>query len=302
MKENKLAMLDKILESLAQPHNQYVDNFGLYNGKMGICVAFFLTYKITGNLVYRKQALSLVDEISENIDKIKELGLGAGLAGIGWGIEWIIQNKFVDEDSNEILSDLDDELYRDVIFSKSKNLSLYNGALGKAVYFYKRLNSRYLQNYRFRKISIIECIVLLTDEINENLDLIVDSCKSEHNVDMIELIQIYFFTKRVLPCKINTEKVKKMGSRVESIINYILSNAYPDRGYIEKTFIESYKKSNQSFDTSMRSFSNSAIFPPKLNSQTLETINNSHLAMIRHLDKNFEMKLGLDWEEIWLIN
>ncbi|RZJ85747.1 MAG: hypothetical protein EOO20_19720, partial [Chryseobacterium sp.] len=147
--------------------NSNEDDYGLYNGKMGICIALFAAHRISGDTKYISSAHELLDEISNNVHNVKELGLGAGLAGVGWGIEWVIQNGFLDEDSNEILSDLDDELYRDVIFSRSQNISVYNGALGKAIYFYKRLKSKDLQNHRFRRISIIESIVLLTDEISE---------------------------------------------------------------------------------------------------------------------------------------
>lgn len=31
----------------------------------------------------------------------------SGLSGVGWGVEYLIQNKFVDADSDELLEDID---------------------------------------------------------------------------------------------------------------------------------------------------------------------------------------------------
>lgn len=90
---------------------------GLANGKMGICIYFYSLSRIDQDAEFGKIAESLLDEIFDNINTIQTIDVKSGLTGIGIGIDYLIKNNYVQGNSNIILKDIDD-----IIF---KNLSYY---------------------------------------------------------------------------------------------------------------------------------------------------------------------------------
>ncbi|WP_183574651.1 lanthionine synthetase LanC family protein [Mucilaginibacter sp. X5P1] len=161
--------IDHILTLLKLIEEDCNGNYGLYHGKTGLAIAYYTLYATLNEEIYLLKAKSLIDELSENIGEVSQFDFKNGLTGIGWAIEWLVQNKFIDANTDEILEDIDDELYKSVIYMKSSELSVTNGTIGKALYFYRRLSARNPQTSRYRLICNQECIVLLIDEINDML-------------------------------------------------------------------------------------------------------------------------------------
>ena len=101
----------------------FIDNIGLMHGKMGISVYFFHLARSTRNKVYEEYAGELIDEIYEEIIVNTPVNFENGLAGIGWGIEYLVQNGFIEADTDEVLEDYPvilwflAELYGQNIFS-----------------------------------------------------------------------------------------------------------------------------------------------------------------------------------------
>lgn len=85
----------------------FLKDVGLLHGKMGIAILFYHYSKYTGNEVYEDFASDLLDDICDNLHKELPIGFDSGLAGVGWGIEYLIQNHFVKGNSNEICEELD---------------------------------------------------------------------------------------------------------------------------------------------------------------------------------------------------
>jgi len=72
----------------------FIDNIGLLNGKMGIAI-FFNLYGRYSNKVHIDYAGELIDELYEEININTSVDFANGLTGIGWGIQYVIENKFV---------------------------------------------------------------------------------------------------------------------------------------------------------------------------------------------------------------
>lgn len=128
-----------------------------------------------------------------------------------------MQNNFVDTNTDEILEDLDDELYKSVVFAKAASLSLHNGTLGKAMYFYKRLMAQNPDPVRYRVLCNQECLVLLTDEMNETLLnketglLSVETFRQNLTLQQItEIAQCLVFLIRLIPLRVNAEVTEKL--------------------------------------------------------------------------------------------
>ena len=145
-------------------------SFGLLDGNMSMAIIYALLAKQYNNPNYAAKTLLLLDEISENIASIEDLQFANGLAGIGWGVEWLVQNDLLqDTNTDEVLSNVDDTLYKTIIYKKENNISLLKGTMGKIAYFLKRESSLNPGTHRFKRIAHQECIVLLTDDLQEKL-------------------------------------------------------------------------------------------------------------------------------------
>jgi hypothetical protein len=89
-------------------NSSFCENPGLFHGKTGIAILFYMLHRHAGHRVYEDYAGELIDEIYEDITIQSPVDFENGLAGIAWGIEYLVQNGFIDADTNEVLADIDD--------------------------------------------------------------------------------------------------------------------------------------------------------------------------------------------------
>lgn len=85
-------------------------DIGLLTGKMGISIAFYEMSRREENDVYSDYAGDLLDQVFDEISIATPIDFSTGLSGIGWGIEYLIQNKFIEGDSLEACEDIDNKL------------------------------------------------------------------------------------------------------------------------------------------------------------------------------------------------
>lgn len=163
---NRQEVLQRIARYLML-HSSFTDNIGLFDGKMGI-VLFFMNYsRYTGCKRYEKFAGELIDEIYAEIRIDCSSNFGNGLAGIAWGMEYLIRNGFVMADPNEILEEVDNRiLERDA--RRVKDFSLENGLKGVAYYAISRCEGReypfIFKGYMIDLVQALEANALADEE------------------------------------------------------------------------------------------------------------------------------------------
>lgn len=136
---NEQLLLDEIAShQLLQ--GGFNSNLGLLAGKMGNCI-FLLHYaRFSGNSLYEDFAGELINDIYEDINVETPWGFGKGLISIGWGVEYLVQTGFVEGDTDDILSDIDEKIMeRDV--KRINDYSFDTGLDGLAWYILIRLLS-----------------------------------------------------------------------------------------------------------------------------------------------------------------
>ncbi|MDX8337542.1 lanthionine synthetase LanC family protein [Draconibacterium sp. IB214405] len=120
----------------------FIDNIGLLNGKMGIAICFFQLARTTNESVYYDYAGELIDEIYDELSIETTLDFENGLAGIGWGIEYLVQNGFLEADTNEVLEEFDNRLYNELNLNPSQEIGLLKGIIGLGIYFLTRIPTK----------------------------------------------------------------------------------------------------------------------------------------------------------------
>ena len=158
-------------------HNQLDwDKNGLFYGKMGLVIFLFHYAQIFGDKFYEYIADGLLDLVFENLDDRSALDYADGLAGIGVGIEYLLQNEFVKGNADDILIDLD-LLFDKAVSSPLNDLSLENGICGWIKYLQFRIAGgsvgrnmdRYLQNKR-NLDDLQEYVQMQKENINDQFD------------------------------------------------------------------------------------------------------------------------------------
>ncbi len=87
-----------------------INNVGLLWGKTGVMFFFMHYYRYTGNTMYEDVALELLDEVEEKLQKGLPVTFESGLSGIGWAVNYLIANTFVEGDSLEICEEIDSKI------------------------------------------------------------------------------------------------------------------------------------------------------------------------------------------------
>ena len=144
----------------------FLDNPGLLNGKMGIAIFFYNYSRFTKNKIYEDFAGELVDEIYEEINTSTPVNFENGLTGIGWGIEYLVKNGFVQADTDKALSEIDNYVSRSMM---SHVITSENGndLSGYGFYYPSRLGLRHIDDENSVVRGIVNCITFFTDYIEK---------------------------------------------------------------------------------------------------------------------------------------
>jgi len=111
VKYQKQMIIQKIYNHLLL-NKIYLTNPGLYYGKTG-CLLFFAHYaRLFEDDVNGEIVSEITDDIFASVGAETAMGIQQGVCGIGWGVEYILQNRLMEGDSDEILADLDQMILR----------------------------------------------------------------------------------------------------------------------------------------------------------------------------------------------
>lgn len=154
----------------------FIDNLGLMHGKMGIAIYFFHLARETKNQIYENYAGELIDEIYEEITVNTPLDFENGLAGIGWGIEYLVQNGFIDAVADNVLEDFYIRLQPSQY--KFQGTGLMNGLLGLGAFYLKRLQNPTSSDEKVTTLINKQILIHLIDELERRI-------KDEGIIDLI---------------------------------------------------------------------------------------------------------------------
>jgi hypothetical protein len=136
-----MIQLEKIIQTLIV-NGTLTEQPGLFYGKTGIAVFFFHYARQTGNELFQDYTAGLIEEIRKQITVTVSARYDVGLAGIGVGFEYMLQNDFLEAEDDDIFEDFDARMYRVAMYEPYPDLSLEGGLTGWGRYFVYRLRGK----------------------------------------------------------------------------------------------------------------------------------------------------------------
>lgn len=141
-------MDDKILKKLSELANilkkrgHSLSTNGLMGGKTGIALFLFYFSKLNNDKQYSEVAFKLIFDAFNSINNGFKLHTFAnGIAGIGWTVEHLAQNNFLEKDTSNVLDNIDDFMFRTMMTDiKNDKYDFLHGAIGNGIYFLNRLH------------------------------------------------------------------------------------------------------------------------------------------------------------------
>lgn len=151
-------------------NSSITDSPGLLKGKIGIAIFMYIYARETGNETYKKFAGELIDEIYGQINISTPVDFENGLTGIGWGIEYLVKNRFVEADTDEALSEIDNAIYKAMM---QRPILTTDGSdlFGYGFYYLARLRGRENDNENLNTLVKKQVLIYLTDECERLLIL-----------------------------------------------------------------------------------------------------------------------------------
>jgi hypothetical protein len=206
-------------------------NIGLFDGKMGIAIFLFLYARYTTNRHHEEWAEKLIDEIFTQIDTDTQPDFSNGLAGIGWGIEYLVKNNFVDADVDEVLGDVDR-----IVLSKTKDLPalIQNNTdlYGYVFYSLTRLKDKDSGSDSILSLIKKQMLIYIHDDIER---LLTKKVLFDFTVPTLTMHQInpimYFF--------IEMGKLKLYPAKLKKLENY-LPHYLNEKSYLNYDFVDEY--------------------------------------------------------------
>ena len=96
----------------------------LLNGKIGEAIFFFHYAVFTGHEIYETYAFQLIDEMGKLVHSETPIDYAGGLAGIGAGVEYLVQNGYIDADTDEVLEEIEERIHLAIPYETDvKNLA-----------------------------------------------------------------------------------------------------------------------------------------------------------------------------------
>ena len=236
----------------------FISDLGLLTGKFGIAVFFYHYSRYSGNKLFEDYADELIDEIYGEIHAGCPVDFASGLMGIGWGIEYLVNERFLEADTDQVLKDIDG-----IVFKASlKNPVLTNDnkeLFGFGLYYIARLSGRENDDHNLNTIVKKQMLVYLHDDCERLLAADVVLNKAIPCMTLDQLNSLMFFIINMQKLRLFPAKL----SRIEKIIP----------AYIGKSKIKSESKIELNALRYLLDACRNKINDPRLKAEYTEVIN-----------------------------
>lgn len=86
-----------------------LENWGIYNGKLGVVILFYEYSRYSTDKLYEEFADKIIDSVLRLPNDLS-YRFSDGLSGIGWGIIYLMSRNFIEGDIDDILFEIDKKI------------------------------------------------------------------------------------------------------------------------------------------------------------------------------------------------
>ena len=125
-----------------------INSSGLYSGKAGIALTLFEVARYLQDEYIEEQAFDLLQESLTS--KTENISFEHGLSGIGYVLLYLIENKFIEADFDELFTDQYNKIIEEVDKSEGNSVFLFQAL--RMNYFWTSVKSIYPKDKRIDEI------------------------------------------------------------------------------------------------------------------------------------------------------
>lgn len=168
-------------------HSTSITDIGLLHGKIGIAIYFHHLARQSGKSVFSEFANELIDQVTESLSNETPFDFESGITGIGWAVEYLIKNGFVEADADDILEEFDSKVNQVLIHSK-KDLAT---TLAIGHYLNARLRYRIEDEDNQRVLDLKYQTILYIDELERQIHKTEPSAEIAYLLAELHKLNIY---------------------------------------------------------------------------------------------------------------
>lgn len=198
------------IAQLLQQNGLAGTNHGLLYGNTGLCLYFYHLARKTSNAEYEQLADDLLDKVFANLSTSAFTDFENGLAGIGWGIEYLVQNGFAEGDTDEILEEVDNKVYKTLNEENITSFELGNGLTGYLFYLIARLKKPTTPHSMAQRINR-ELLIMTINKLDEMVTTQFASITKEMFFDLFWRFPVMLYgLVQAFDLNIYSEKIRCM--------------------------------------------------------------------------------------------
>lgn len=200
MRKELLKIIDYLLLN-----SQYIQDIGLFHGKMGIVVALYAYANKYKDKLLEDYAWDLFQQVYDGVHSDMPISLEYGLIGIGYGTTMMCEQGWFECDLNDILADIDAKIMeRDP--RRITDFSIRSGAGGLCLYLSLRkkvcdIFSTYDRQFVEELQSVMSSKEIIVPETHITQILIEPSFAIDNYIDKpicIDAGSAYYVLKNIL--------------------------------------------------------------------------------------------------------
>ena len=217
-------------------------NHGLLHGNTGLCLYFYQLSKGAKNPEYEQIADDLLDKVFANLSTSAFADFENGLAGIGSGIEYLVQNGFAEGDTDDILEEVDNKVFKTLNEENLTSFELGNGLTGYLFYLISRLKKPTNPNSMAQRINR-ELLILTINKLDELVTNQFASITKEMYFDLFWRFPVMLYGLiKAFDLNIYSEKIRCMINQWMINFEAYLPSMHINRLYMATVLMEVNKR------------------------------------------------------------
>lgn len=185
----------------------------LQSGTMGTVIFLYQYSRLTEDASYETLADNLLEEIINKISSDMSQNFKDGIWGIGWGIEYLVRNNYIEGDVDAILAEMDHIAVAQINKYTLEEIGLNRGIIGLGRYILARIAFEEDPKENEQHLTLKEYLIYLLDWLESKLG------ESEGHIGEIVDFSVDLLKMGFYPSKV--KKIMEHCLKTNEGMNYI---------------------------------------------------------------------------------